>query len=68
MEILRRRTTTFDKSITRANQRMTKETTKRKVNTASNLQAREPMHDKSIDRWKLYEEEFAPLAATLKNN
>ena len=38
---------------------------KRAVKTASNLQVREPMYSRSIDRWKSYKKQLEPLRAIL---
>jgi tetratricopeptide (TPR) repeat protein len=38
---------------------------KRTVKTASNLQVREPMYSRSIDRWKNYEKQLEPLRTIL---
>lgn len=38
---------------------------KRAVKTASNLQVRQPIYTKSVERWKRYEEHLEPLKAVL---
>ena len=40
---------------------------KRAVKTASNLQVRQPIYTKSIERWKRYEEHLHPLIAVLQH-
>ncbi len=41
---------------------------KRAVRTASNLQVRQPIYNKSINRWKRYEEHLQPLITVLQNS
>ena len=41
---------------------------KRAVKTASNLQVRRPIYNNSIDRWRRYEKQLAPLVAMLENH
>ena len=36
------------------------------VSTASAVQVREPVHTRSIDRWRKYEKQLGPMLATLK--
>ena len=38
---------------------------KRTVKTASNLQVREPMYSRSINRWKNYKKQLEPLRSML---
>ena len=38
---------------------------KRAVRTASSAQVREPIYTRSVNRWKLYEDRFLPLAKIL---
>jgi hypothetical protein len=37
----------------------------RAVRTASSMQVREPIYDSSVDRWRHYEEQLAPLMSLL---
>ena len=41
---------------------------KRVVKTASNLQVRKPIYKNSINRWRRYEKQLAPLVAMLENH
>ena len=41
---------------------------KRSVATASIAQVRQPLHNKSVQRWRNYEQQLAPLRQIIKNN
>ena len=41
---------------------------KKAVSTASAVQVREPVHTRSVGRWRKYEEQLAPMLAELRKN